>query len=314
MIAKRSNARRPKTWKDLDEILKEFEIQAPARLGVDKYGIKDRRRIYKVNKKTMERHQHPSYLYLGKLRCAVSYNGQISTCSYCTEQGHKFKECPNRIQPSTDNTTKQELPKTPTRAIDPDDERPATPPNESSTVDHAASETKELRRGTERESAKDAKKSRPTTENPQENSREPDSYEGSSEREHSESRGNKRKNISGESDEQQEEPGFMDEQIPHDASSIPPNLSRLIPCSCGQLIRIRRNKSSRKTTPNFHQPIYSFRDRLGHTGDLEFNQGRSCRLWVRRRGRPSVCGLSRGHTKETGATNLRALNHDDKSS
>ncbi|CAK8689742.1 unnamed protein product [Clavelina lepadiformis] len=147
--------------------------------------------------------------------------------------------------------------KTPTRALDPDDEKPATHPNESSTVNSAAAETKELRRGAERESANDAEKSRPTTENPQENSREPDSYERSSEREHSESRGNKRKNISGDSDEQQqEEPGFMNEQIPHDASSIPPNLSRLIPCSCGQLIRIRRNKSSRKTTPNFHQPIY----------------------------------------------------------
>ncbi|CAK8677483.1 unnamed protein product [Clavelina lepadiformis] len=82
-------------------------------------------------------------------------------------------ECPNRIQPSTDKTTKQDLPKTPTRALDADDEKPATHPNESSIVNSAAAETKELRRGAERESAKDAEKSRPTTENPQENSREP---------------------------------------------------------------------------------------------------------------------------------------------
>ncbi|CAK8678499.1 unnamed protein product [Clavelina lepadiformis] len=69
----------------------------------------------------------------------------------------------------------------------------------------------------------------------------------------------KRKNRSGESDEQPEEPeaqGFMDGQIPYDASDLPPNLTRMIPCSCGQHNRIRRNKSSSRTIPNFKEPNY----------------------------------------------------------
>ena len=85
-----------------------------------------------VNKKTMERYQLPSYLYLGKLRCAVSYNGQIQTCSYCTEQGHKFKECPKRIQVDNNSACERDIPMTTAQNEESDVERttpsPTPPP------------------------------------------------------------------------------------------------------------------------------------------------------------------------------------------
>ncbi|XP_076821907.1 uncharacterized protein LOC143468519 isoform X1 [Clavelina lepadiformis] len=244
--------------KHIDAILAEYEIQGPARLGVDKYGIKDGRRIYKVNKKTLERHQLPSYLYLGKIRCAVSYFGQIQTCSFCTEQGHKFKECPKRRR--EDERNERDIPMTTAQTVKADGEGSPPPPSDSKKIFSALAGTIELLRG---KYTKDTEKSRAGAETPLEESPQLDPDERSSERplerDQSDSRGNKRKNRKGESDEQPEEPeaqGFMDGQIPYDASDLPQNLTRMIPCSCGQHNRIRRNKSSSRTIPNFKEPNY----------------------------------------------------------
>ncbi|CAK8691987.1 unnamed protein product [Clavelina lepadiformis] len=241
----------------LDEILKEFEIQGPARLGVDKYGIKDGRRIYKVNKKTLERHQLPSYLYLGKIRCAVSYFGQIQTCSYCTEQGHKFKECPNRIQVENNSAGERDIPMTTAQNVESDGEGSTPSPSENHKEVSAHAETNEPRRGAKGTSARGARKSREKTGLPLEENQELDSDERPSEREENESRGNKRKDISGDSNGNQENPEKQRSKHDHpsyDLSALPIGSSTSVRCACNKYIRIRRSKDT--TTPDFEEPVY----------------------------------------------------------
>ncbi|CAK8689753.1 unnamed protein product [Clavelina lepadiformis] len=205
-----------------------------------------------------------SYLYLGKIRCAVSYDGQIETCSFCTEQGHKFRDCPKRMRTGDRDADNQDVPMTTTRNVESEEEKPEPPPSESQKVFSALAETIELLR---EKSTKDKEKSRTGAEPSLEKSPELEPDERASERplerDQSETRGNKRKNISGNSDDQpaeereQEQPekrGFMDGQIPFDASSFPANLTRMIPCSCGAHTRIRRNRNSSRTIPNFKEP------------------------------------------------------------
>ncbi|CAK8673130.1 unnamed protein product [Clavelina lepadiformis] len=45
---------------------------------------------------------------MGKMHLAVIYKGQVQNCSFCSEPGHKYKECPNRLQENTDNSNNEE--------------------------------------------------------------------------------------------------------------------------------------------------------------------------------------------------------------
>ena len=109
---------------------------------------------------------------------------------------------PKRCQENTNNPAGQDVPMTTARILKSDEEEPSPSPNENhkEAPDHAGKQ--EPRRGGK--SGQAARKSRAKTELSSEKSQEPDSDEQPSEREESESRGNKRKNISGESNEDQE--------------------------------------------------------------------------------------------------------------
>ena len=143
-----------------------------------------------MDKQKMKHHQLPSYLYLGKIRCAVSYDGQIQTCSFCTEQGHKFKECPKRMQASTSNTHGQDSQTTTPQIPELDEEKPAPAPKERRKGTSNFAETDELRLGATNERSHNAERS--------------DSNERPLEQQ--ENRGSKRKDISGDSNENQEKP------------------------------------------------------------------------------------------------------------
>ncbi|CAK8673490.1 unnamed protein product [Clavelina lepadiformis] len=79
----------------------------------------------------MKDNQLPSYLYLRKMRCAVSYDGQIQTCSLCTEQGHKYRECPYRSKSDTDNPDVKESPTSTTEQSDLEEKELTHPTKES---------------------------------------------------------------------------------------------------------------------------------------------------------------------------------------
>ncbi|CAK8682105.1 unnamed protein product [Clavelina lepadiformis] len=220
--------------KHIDAILAEYEIQGPARLGVDKYGIKDGRRIYKVNKKTLERHQLPSYLYLGKIRCA---------------------ECPKRRREG--ERDERDTPMTTAQTVKADGEGSPPSPSENHKEVSAHAETNEPRRGAKGTSARGARKSRAKTGLPLEENQELDSDERPSEREENESRGNKRKDISGDSNGNQENPEKQRSKHDHpsyDLSALPIGSSTSVRCACNKYIRIRRSKDT--TTPDFEEPVY----------------------------------------------------------
>ncbi|CAK8684224.1 unnamed protein product, partial [Clavelina lepadiformis] len=228
----------------LDEILEEFEIQGPAQLGVDKYGIKDGRRVYKVNKKTMERHQLPSYLYLGKIRCA--------------NRDTNLKNAPKRSQADTNNPVGQDLPMTTAQNLESDEEEPSPSPSENHKEVSAHAETDEQRRAKERSGWRE-RRSRAKMEPQSEESPELDSDERPSEREESESRGNKRKNISGDSNEDKEKTEVRREgngNCKYDFSDWAFGSSGLIGCRCGKVLPVKRSKDSRNSLPDFDHPIY----------------------------------------------------------
>ncbi|CAK8684296.1 unnamed protein product [Clavelina lepadiformis] len=226
--------------KHLDEILADYEIHGPVQLGSDKYGIKDGRRIYRVNKETMERNQLPSYLYLGKIRCAVSYNGQIQTCSFCTEQGHKFRDCPKRMRIGNSDADKQDVPMTTTRNVESEEEEPAPPLSERT--------IKLLRE----KSTKDTEKSRAGE--LLEGSLKLDSNEQSPEQQ--KNRGNKRKDISGDSTENQENQKSKIDHMPYDFTELPLNETADVRCTCRNFYQVRRSNKPGKEAPRIQHPVY----------------------------------------------------------
>ena len=50
-------------------------------------------RIYKLEKKDLDYNLIPSYLYFGKYRFPVSYEGQRQTCGFCVETSHHERDC-----------------------------------------------------------------------------------------------------------------------------------------------------------------------------------------------------------------------------
>ena len=91
----------------------------------DIYGIQTGTRVYKLQRRDLEVKPIPSYLYFGKYKFAVKYEGQDNTCAYCAENGHTEKQCPQKqqlkifkvgnkrkIQPETPNNDPRSEPET----------------------------------------------------------------------------------------------------------------------------------------------------------------------------------------------------------
>ena len=67
----------------------------------DVYGVQTGTRIYKLQRKDLETKPIPSYLYFGKYKFSVKYEGQDNTCAYCAEIGDTERECPQKQQIKT---------------------------------------------------------------------------------------------------------------------------------------------------------------------------------------------------------------------
>ena len=123
----------------------------------------------------------------------------------------------------------------------------------------ALAETIELLRGAKGESTKDAERSRAKAGLPLEESPELDSDERPSEQKENENRGNKRKDISGDSNGNQEKPEKQrskNDHLLYDFSGLPLDGSKTFRCICKSYIRIRRSKDARSTIPDFEEPVY----------------------------------------------------------
>ena len=65
------------------------------------YGVQTGTRIYKPQRKDLETKPITRYLYFGKYKFSVKYEGQDNTSAYGAEIGHTEKECPQKQQIKT---------------------------------------------------------------------------------------------------------------------------------------------------------------------------------------------------------------------
>ena len=64
----------------------------PIRIS-DRFNIQTRTRVFKFEREKLEENPIPSYLYFGKYKFHVRYQGQKSTCGYCAENDHVEGDC-----------------------------------------------------------------------------------------------------------------------------------------------------------------------------------------------------------------------------
>ena len=53
-------------------------------------------RVFKMERKNLETNPIPSYLYFGQYKFRVRYQGQSTTCGYCTEGDQVERNCPKK--------------------------------------------------------------------------------------------------------------------------------------------------------------------------------------------------------------------------
>ena len=56
-------------------------------------GIQTGTRVFKLQREKLEENPIPSYLYFGKYKFGVRYQGQKTTCGYCAEDNHVERDC-----------------------------------------------------------------------------------------------------------------------------------------------------------------------------------------------------------------------------
>ena len=64
----------------------------PIRIS-DRFNIQTGTRVFKLQREKLEENPIPSYLFFGKYKFRVRYQGQKTTCGYCAEEDHTEREC-----------------------------------------------------------------------------------------------------------------------------------------------------------------------------------------------------------------------------
>ena len=59
----------------------------------DRFSIQTGTRVFKLEREKLEENPIPSYLYFGKYKFRVRYQGQKTTCGYCAEDDHVERDC-----------------------------------------------------------------------------------------------------------------------------------------------------------------------------------------------------------------------------
>ena len=62
----------------------------------DRFNIQTETRVFKMERKNLETNPIPSNLYFGQYKFRVRYQGQSTTCGYCTEGNHVERNCPKK--------------------------------------------------------------------------------------------------------------------------------------------------------------------------------------------------------------------------
>ena len=67
-------------------------LATPIRIS-DRFNIQTGTRVFKLEREKLEENPIPSYLFFGKYKFRVRYQGQKTTCGYCAEEDHTKREC-----------------------------------------------------------------------------------------------------------------------------------------------------------------------------------------------------------------------------
>ena len=59
----------------------------------DRFNIQTGTRVFKLEREKLEENPIPSYLFFGKSKFRVRYQGQKTTCGYCAENDHIKRDC-----------------------------------------------------------------------------------------------------------------------------------------------------------------------------------------------------------------------------
>ena len=59
----------------------------------DRFNIQTGTRVFKLQREKLEENPKPSYLFFGKYKFRVRYQGQKTTCGYYAEEDHTEREC-----------------------------------------------------------------------------------------------------------------------------------------------------------------------------------------------------------------------------
>ena len=93
-------------------------IGTPIRI-TDRFNIQTGTRVFKLEREKLEENPIPSYLYFGKYKFRIRYQGQKSTCGYCAEDDHVERDCQKkanlRVLAKTSRLQRR-MPKSPTEA------------------------------------------------------------------------------------------------------------------------------------------------------------------------------------------------------
>ena len=102
----------------------------------DRFNIQTGTRVFKLEREKLEENPIPSYLFFGKYKFRVRYQGQKTTCGYCAEEDHTERECQKkanmRVLAKTTRLQKK-MPKSPT-----ENENSLTLPEPLPTTEEAA--------------------------------------------------------------------------------------------------------------------------------------------------------------------------------
>ena len=63
---------------------------------MDRYNIQTGTRVFKMDREKLQQNPIPSYLYFGKYKFRIRYQGQSTTCGYCAENDHLERDCPKK--------------------------------------------------------------------------------------------------------------------------------------------------------------------------------------------------------------------------
>ena len=110
-------------------------LATPIRIS-DRFNIQTGTKVFKLQREKLEENPIRSYLFFGKYKFRVRYQGQKTTCSYCAEEDHTERECPEKANMRVLAITtrlQRKMPKSPIKT-----ENPLTLPEPLPTTEETA--------------------------------------------------------------------------------------------------------------------------------------------------------------------------------